>query len=151
MKNQLLAPQSDRKGDHFMECLGKSPAVRIFLYRFVAMLSANVLFYIVTFIAFFRFHPKGMVAYLLAPLPALPLVGVLGVFALYLKEEQDDFQRSIMIQSILWSTGLLLAAANIWGFLEKFVHVPPIPMIFIFPLFCAFWAVVAPLVQRRYR
>ena len=134
-----------------MNYIGKSPAVRAFLYRFVAMLSANVVIYTLTFIAFHRFQLRGMVAYLLAPLPALPIVGVLGVFALYLEEEQDDFQRSIMIQSILWSTGLLLAATNVWGFLEKFIDAPHIQMLFIFPLFCAFWVLVAPLVQRRYR
>jgi|ERR1039458_2118013 hypothetical protein len=134
-----------------MECLGKSPAVRIFLYRFVAMLLANVILYTFTFLAFHRLHPTGMVAYLLALLPALPIAGVIWIFALYLKEEQDDFQRSVMIQSILWSTGLLLATTIVWGFLEKFIHAPHIPMIFVFPLFCAFWAVVASLVLRRYR
>ena len=134
-----------------MDCIGKSQAVRIFLYRFAAMLLANVVSFTFTFIAFYRFHPSGMAAYLLAVLPALPIVGVLGVFALYLREEQDDFQRSVTIQSILWSTGLLLAATNVWGFLEKFLHTPHIQMIFVFPLFCAFWAVVTPLVQRRYR
>jgi hypothetical protein len=134
-----------------MNCIGKSRAVRIFLVRFVAMVSANVVLYTFTFLAFHRFHPRGMAAYLLASLPALPIAGVLGVFALYLREEQDDFQRSVMIQSILWSTGLLLAATNLWGFLEKFIQVPHIQMIFVFPLFCAFWVVVAPLVQWRYR
>ncbi len=134
-----------------MICTIKNPAVRRYLYRFLVTMLLYVLLLVVSIWVFVHFHPTGLIAYLLAVLPALPIIGMLTVFGLYLAEEKDEFQRSVFIQSMLWSTGATLASTTVWGFLENFVHVRHVGLFLIFPLYCFFWGVFAPLVMRRYK
>ena len=58
--------------------------------------------------------------YLLAVLPALPLVGSLVIVGLYIAEESDEFERSILVQSMLWGLGGALSVSTVWGFLSDF-------------------------------
>ena len=134
-----------------MNCRSTNPAARRYFLRFAGTMAAYCVCIVVSVTAVVHFHPAGVLAYALAVLPSLPIVGMLAVFALYLDEEKDDFQRTVMVQSILWSTGATLAATTIWGFLENFVHVPHLQLILIFPLYCAFWGIATPFVLRRYR
>jgi hypothetical protein len=110
-----------------------------------------VLFLVLAVWVFVHQHPAGVLAYALAVLPALPIVAMLAVFGLYLAEEKDEFQRWIFVQSMLWATGATLAASTVWGFMESFVQVPHLALIWIFPLYCFFWGISAALVMWRYR
>ena len=38
-------------------------------------------------------------------LPAIPIIGIIAVVGLYLAEEKDEFQRNLLIQSMLWGLG----------------------------------------------
>jgi hypothetical protein len=134
-----------------MECESSNPAIRRFLWRFAGAMSLYGVCLAVAVVAFVHYKPSGVGAYVLAVLPALPIVGMLTVFGFYLAEEKDDFQRSLFVQSMMWSTGATLAATTVWGFLENFVHVPHLQLILIFPMYCVFWGVAAPLVKMRYR
>jgi len=134
-----------------MECVEGNPAVKRFLWRFAGAMSGYVACLCVAIVAFVHYRPVGVLAYALAVLPALPIVGLLAVFGFYLAEEKDEFQRSLFVQSMLWSTGATLAATTVWGFLENFVHVPHLQLIWIFPLYCIFWGIATPLVKLRYR
>jgi hypothetical protein len=60
------------------------------------------------------------VAYLVAVLPALPIIGIFGALGRYLVEEQDEYVRMLMVRQILWASGLTLSLATIWGFLDNF-------------------------------
>lgn len=57
--------------------------------------------------------------YLLAALPALPVMGFFIIIGRYLAEERDEYLRARMVAQSLWATGLTLAAATLWGFLEE--------------------------------
>jgi hypothetical protein len=59
-------------------------------------------------------------AYLVAILPALPIVGIFGALGRYLVEEQDEYVRMLTVRQILWASGLTLSLATIWGFLDNF-------------------------------
>jgi uncharacterized membrane protein len=59
-------------------------------------------------------------AYLVAILPALPIIGIFGALGRYLVEEQDEYVRMLMVRQILWASGLTLSLATIWGFLDNF-------------------------------
>jgi hypothetical protein len=72
-------------------------------------------------------EPAGVLAWLLAMLPALPITGMLWVMGRYLIEEQDEYLRSRAIGAALIATGLLLTLATFWGFLETFELVPHAP------------------------
>jgi hypothetical protein len=58
--------------------------------------------------------------YLVAILPALPIVGIFAALGRYLVEEQDEYVRMLMVRQILWASGLTLSIATAWGFLDNF-------------------------------
>jgi hypothetical protein len=63
---------------------------------------------------------SGPLAYAVAILPALPIIGIIGAIGRYLVEEQDEYVRMLMVRQTLWASGFSLSAATIWGFLESF-------------------------------
>lgn len=63
---------------------------------------------------------SGVIAYVVAILPALPLIGVFAAIGRYLLDEQDEFVRMLMIRQTLYATAFALSVATIWGFLENF-------------------------------
>jgi fluoride ion exporter CrcB/FEX len=69
-------------------------------------------------------RPQGPVAYGLAVLPALPLVGIFVAMGRYLVEEGDEYLRSVEIRKALIATGFMLAVTTVWGFLQSFELVP---------------------------
>jgi hypothetical protein len=93
----------------------------------VRVLAASLAYAILLIAAVWQFKhhpPTGALRYLVAVSPAIPLVGIIAVVGLYLKEETDEFQRALMVRQMLWSTGLTLSLATIWGFLEDFGVAP---------------------------
>jgi hypothetical protein len=63
--------------------------------------------------------PSGL-AYVVAILPALPIIGIFAAIGRYLVEEQDEYVRMLMVRQTLWASGIALSAATIWGFLDSF-------------------------------
>ncbi len=96
-------------------------------------------------------HMTGVPAYLLAALPAAPIILTLLVTGAYLVEEKDEFQRNLYIQALLGGVALTLSLTTVWGNLEDFVHVPPLDPIWVFPLFWIFVVAAFPVVWLRYR
>ena len=100
-----------------------TPAFRRYQYRVIAasLVYAAALLAVVWV---FKHHPpQGALAYALAILPALPMVGVFAAMGLFLREETDEFQRFLVVRQILIGTGLSLSICTVWGFLESFVPV----------------------------
>ena len=60
------------------------------------------------------------VIYLVAILPALPIIGIFAAIGRYLVEEQDEYVRTLMVRQTLWASGFTLSLATIWGFLDNF-------------------------------
>jgi hypothetical protein len=100
----------------------------------------------------FRHHaPTGPLAYVLATLPSLPIIGVLIIIGLYIAEETDEFERSIVIQSQLWGMGATLAITSFWGFLEMFVPVTHLPAYITAVIYLTCSGLATPLIRLRYR
>ena len=100
----------------------------------------------------FRYgHLSGILGYVVAVLAAFPIMGALVVSAIYLAEEKDEFQRVVMIQSLLAGIGLTLSVTTVWGYLEDFTHAPHLSLVWIYPMFWIFVAVSIPFVWMRYR
>jgi xanthosine utilization system XapX-like protein len=113
------------------------------------LIYIGVVFY--TKWAFQHFHPTGFRVYVLALLPALPMVASLIVVGLYISEEADEFQRSIIIRSVLWGLGASLAVGTVWGTLEDFAHARHLST---FLAYLSFWIVMAisgVIIRLRYR
>jgi len=68
--------------------------------------------------------------YLLAALPALPVVACFAIMGRYLIEEQDEYVRMQTATQSLWATGITLSGATLWGFLED-AGLPHVPMFYV--------------------
>ena len=134
-----------------MVCRTNNPAVRRYLRRLLATLLLYAVSLVLAIGIFVHYRPTGVLAYALAVLPAIPLIGMLVVFGFYLAEEKDEFKRSIGVQSMLWGVGGLLAVTTVWGFLESFVHIPHLNPINDFAIFWVFMGISIPVLLARYK
>jgi hypothetical protein len=60
------------------------------------------------------------VQYVVAMLPAVPVIGIFVAIGRYLVEEDDEYVRMLMVRQTLWASGFALSLATDWGFLESF-------------------------------
>lgn len=97
--------------------------------RYVIRIAALMTFYLVTLFlasAAFRAHlVSGPAAYVLAVVPALPVIGVFWAVMRLLIEEPDEFIRMLMVRQSLVATGFCLTIMTVWEFLQNFDLVPP--------------------------
>ena len=86
---------------------------------------------------FNRYAPAGPLGYVLALLPAAPVIGIFAAMARYLIEERDEYLRMLVARQSLIATGFALSVATAWGFLETFKLVPHMPASWIVVLWFA--------------
>ena len=91
----------------------------------------------------------GLVAYLVALAPALPLIAVIVFVGQLMYGKEDEFQRALWAEAMLWGTAITLVASTIWGFLE-IAGAPPIRLYWIFPFFTAATLLCVPFLARKY-
>jgi hypothetical protein len=60
-------------------------------------------------------HPSVVLMYLLAILPAIPVIGVIAVVGRYLARENDEFVRMMVVQALLWGLGITFVADTFLG------------------------------------
>lgn len=128
-----------------------SVAGKRYLRRFIPLMILYVIAISGVSLTFRLMDPVGLLAFILAMVAALPILGVIAVMGLYLREETDEFQRTVLIESMLWGIGLTLSGFTVWGLLEFYVDVPRLPAFWAFPVFCAAMGLAQPFVRRRYR
>ena len=134
-----------------MECSAKNLARRRFARRCYMSAALVVLFSLTAAASFRLLHLHGVAAYAVAILPALPILWALVAVGQYLREETDEFQRSLHVEYLLWGIGGTLAVTTVWGYLEDFVHVPRLDLVYVYPIFWLFVAIAMPVVRARYR
>jgi hypothetical protein len=134
-----------------MNCLQSNPATRRYLRRFAAAMCAYIGLLVVVSLYFHHLHPRGPVAYVLAVLPALAIIGQIVIVGIYLVEEKDEFQRNLFIQALLWGLGGVLALTSTWGMLETFTHIQHFQPTWTFTIFWLCVGVSTPFLMRRYR
>ena len=137
--------------EHFMFCSNSNPAIRRYLRRFLTAITAYVVLLIAVMKYFHRFHPHGPMAYVLAVLPAIAIIGSIVTVGLYLTEENDEFQRSLFIQSLLWGLGGVMTVTSVWSMLEVFTHIPAFEPSWTYSCFWIFVGISTPFLKRRYR
>lgn len=135
-----------------MWCMSANPVQRRFMVQMWIVAGSCILLALVTALSFRLAHPGGLLVYPLAVLPALPIVFALVATGTYLAEETDEFQRSLLIQSLLGGIGVTLATTTVWGYLEHFVHsTPHFDAIWVYPIFWFASGLSYPVVRMRYR
>ena len=98
----------------------KSVAFRRYNWRVVvlSLLYAGAL--LVAVYGFKHHLLSGGLAYGVAVLPALPIIGIFAAIGRYLVEEQDEYVRMLMVRQTLWASAFALSVATTWGFLDNF-------------------------------
>lgn len=134
-----------------MICALFSRATRRYLFRLAPTMMVYVLFVFLSKWSFQHLHPTGLIVYLLAILPALPMIGSLAVVGLYVVEESDEFERFILVQSLLWGLGGALAVSTVWGALEEFAQAPHRSAFYSYFFFWIFMAISGVFIRLRYR
>jgi len=134
-----------------MICSTNNPAARRYMWRFSVTMLLYLVFLVIAVWTFVHRHPTGPLAWLLAFLPALAILGQIAAFGLYLSEEKDEFQVALGVKSMLWGIGGTLAVTVTWGFLENFLQLRHLDLILVYPIFCALSGIAYGLLQLRYR
>ncbi len=118
------------------------------LFFMMPLLVANIA---MAFWGFGYGHLRGGLVYLPAILVALLGVGFIVIFGLYLKEEQDEFQRDLWVQAMLWGIGATLTVITFWGSLAEFELAKGLKLMFVFPIFWLITCVARLVLKLRYR
>ena len=100
--------------------MAKSPAMKSYNRRMVWLSAGYAIFLIAAVYSFKHDFVHEPIAYVVAILPALPIIGIFAAMGRYLVEETDEYLRMLMIRQSLWASGFCLSLATIWGFLESF-------------------------------
>ncbi|MEG3164539.1 hypothetical protein U1701_08040 [Sphingomonas sp. PB2P19] len=97
-------------------------------YRRVLILSIVYALLLFAMVYLFRRGAlHGPIAYLVAVLPAVPLIGTFLVLGRYIVEETDEYLRMLMVRQALIASGFMLSVTTAWGFLETVALVPHVP------------------------
>lgn len=103
----------------------RSPAMR----RYTRRLAVCLAFYIVLIFGVgyvFRIDPPlGVAAWVLASLPALPILGVFWTIFRLLAEESDEYMRHMLVRQVLFATSFCLCIMTVWEFLQNYDVVSP--------------------------
>ena len=102
-----------------------SPAARRYTMRMAVLMSAYLVLFFGAHYLFKHHKPEGLIAYVAAILPALPVVGVFWAVMRLIVEETDEFIRMLHIRQALVATGFCLTVMTIWEFLQGFDLVAP--------------------------
>ena len=119
--------------------LSRTPAARRYIKRFVPTMIAYVVFVMATSLIVAKLHPSGAALVALSILPALPILGVLLVIGLYVREESDEYVRQRLVTAMLFGIGVVMAVATVLGFLQIYHAIGQVDVFLGFPIWCASW------------
>ena len=128
-----------------------SQAQRRMRQRAIPVLVCYFVFFFAVWWLFEHHRVHGAFAFVLAAIPALPLIGAIVLIGRYLHEESDEFKRAVMVEAILWGAGLTMVVTTLWGFIELFNPILRLSAIWVFTLFCVMVVISKFLVRRRYQ
>ena len=134
-----------------MQCEGPwTPAMRRYLLRLAVSMTIYMVFLFVAVRAFKGpTPPAGVMAVVLAILPALPILGVFWAIGRLIVETKDEYQRMLFVKQSLIATGLTLSIVTVWGFLENFDQVSHAPGFYVAVLWFAMLGVGGAVTRFR--
>ena len=97
-----------------------NPALRRYTRRVLALSLAYAVLLVGAEYLIGHVVHAGPLAYAIAILPALPIVGMFAAIGRYLVEERDEYLRMLRVRQSLVASAIALTAATVWGFFESF-------------------------------
>lgn len=85
----------------------------------------------------------------LALLPAGPIILMFASYSRYLREEQDEYVRAMVVNQILAATTVSMVCAIVWGFLSDLGGAPPIATYWIAVVWIAVQGAAACFARMR--
>lgn len=107
--------------------LPRGSAQRRYTIRVAGLMAGYVALLFAANWLFENGYANGPAAWVIAILPALPIIGVVLAIGRLIVELRDEYVRMLFVRQTLIATGLMLAVATAWGFLEDFGLVPHLP------------------------
>lgn len=122
-----------------MGCRTKSKAEKNYQKRLWRAMLAYAVVVILTTWLVRRGYVNGWALYVWALLPCLPVLRLIHVLGLYIQEETDEFQRLLVVRSILFGGGAMLVVSAFSDFLRSFANAGALSPFFMFSVFwCVF-------------
>jgi len=90
------------------------------IFRMTALYIVYISCQFASAMLFDSYALTGILAFAVALLPVLPVFGLIWVYNRYMQEEQDEFQRHLFHQSILWALMGTFIIASALGRLEDY-------------------------------
>ena len=128
------------KADRFETAAGRRYASRILAFT-VPYVAINVA---AIFGAFDDLRAPG--SWVLALAVAAPAIGQFWAI-LRMIEESDEFVAAVVTKRVLLASGIAIAVATAWGFLESYADAPHLPAWLVLPAFWAAFGLVSPFVK----
>jgi hypothetical protein len=113
------------------------PATRRYMRRFLPAMLGYVVVLLGSLYYANTAHPSGIVAWLVALAPTVPVLLAIRAIALVLIEEDDEYLRERLYRTFALATTWTLAACTVWGFLDTFELVPHVALWAVFPLWAS--------------
>lgn len=108
-----------------MPCKQPNPALRRYTIRLAVLMSVYVGLLIFSKLMFKHGYAQGPLAYALALLPALPIIGVVWAVMRLLVEQTDEYLRMLMVRQTLFATGFTLVITSVREWLQNFDLISP--------------------------
>ena len=100
--------------------IARTPAWKRYNWRIIWLSLLYCAFLLPAVYGFKHHLILGAAAWIVAILPAIPIIGIFVAIGRYLAEEQDEYVRMLMVRQTLWASGFALSCATVWGFLDSF-------------------------------
>jgi hypothetical protein len=104
--------------------MSQSPAILRYLRRLAGFMLVYMVLIFATGYVFRHMPPEKPFAYLVAVLPALPILGVFWTIFRLLVEETDEYMRMLFVRQSLFATAFCLTIMTMWEFLQNYEVVP---------------------------
>ncbi len=102
-----------------------SPAMRRYIRRLAVCMSVYVVLIFAAGYVFRHAPPEGALAWAVAVLPALPILGTFWTIFRLLAEETDEYLRLMFVRQALFATAFCLSIMTVWEFLQNYEILPP--------------------------
>ena len=134
-----------------MVCKSQSIAQRRYQRDVMVLMSVYLILVMCSALAVKHSAMTHLLLYLFAVVPAVPVIALIARMARYLREETDEYQRLLRMESILVGAGATLAVVVVSDFLRSFAHtgdLPPFTLFLVFAMSMALTELVQHLRNR---